>query len=188
MQPFEDQITRWLGPFTAEELIASFREMGTEWEKGLAILQECLRAQGKAGELQRQHAVAAAARLQFLSMDNVIEFYMLRDRLPDVEATARPSLIRRMRKVVLDDIRLAEQMKTYVALDCAIGFESEIYDYSYSAATIEAKIRHDRLSAATLVRWEKQGADMDVLHRSLPAPLPVKRPAPGWREWLAWGD
>lgn len=181
-------MSRWLGPFTAEEMIASFREMGTEWRKGLAILEECLRAQDKVGELRRQHAVAAAARLQFLSMANVIEFYALRERLRQTDAAGRLPLVRRMREVTQNDIRLAEEMKPYVALDCTIGFESEIYDYSYSEATIDAKIHHDRSTAATLARWEKEGVDAVVLNRTLPAPPPMPRKVETWREWLQWGD
>ena len=187
-QPFEDQVSRWLGPFTVEEMIASFREMASEWEKGLSILEECLGTQGKVVELRRQHAVAAAARLQFLSMANVMEFYTLRDRLQATGAAGRTPLIRRMREVTRDDMRLAEAMKRHLALDCVIGFESEIYDYSYSLETVEAKIRHDRRTVATLAEWEKAGIDAAVLNRVLPAPAPAPRPPVTWRDWLQWGD
>ena len=187
-QPYEDKLARWLGPFTADEMIASFREMAGEWTKGEAILAECLNASSPALDLRRQQAVAVAVRLQFLSMANVLEFYLLRERLKEAGAADSRTLVRRMRALVEDDIRLAQQMTPLVALDCTIGFESEIYDYSYSAALLDEKIRHDRGTLETLSRWEENGVQPEVLTRVLPAPAPA-RPAPeGWRDYLKWGD
>lgn len=188
-QPYEDQVSRWLGGFSADEMIASFREMGAEWTQGLEILEDCLRAQPDAPPLQKQHGVAAAARLQFLSMANVLEFYALRDRLSHADATGRQRMVRRMRALVEDDIALAEQMKRCVALDCTIGWESEIYDYSYSQPLLEDKIRHDRETLNTLARWEEKGVELEVLAAVLPRTAAPPRPGPvTWREWLRWGD
>jgi hypothetical protein len=187
-QPYEDKLSRWLGPFSADEMIASFREMGTRWSKGLQTLAECLRAQPNAPELKKQHAVAAAAKLQFLSMANVLEFYTLRDRLSHSDKAMQQQMVRRMRALTAADIAIAMEMKRYIALDCAIGWESEIYDYSYSDALIDDKIRHDSETLNTLARWEQTGVDVEVLATVLPTPA-RQRPAPGtWREWLCCGD
>ena len=79
-------------------------------------------------------------------------------------------------------------MKRCVALDCTIGWESEIYDYSYSEPLLEEKIRHDRETLKTLARWEETGVEPDVLATVLPTPG-TQRPGPaGWQEWLHWGD
>jgi hypothetical protein len=61
-QPYEDKVSRWTGAvllehvddlhFTAEEMIASFREIGVEWNKGLRVLAECLRTQPNVLDLQ----------------------------------------------------------------------------------------------------------------------------------------
>ena len=187
-QPYEDKIARWLGVFTAEEMIASFREMGAEWTKGLRTLADCLRRDLNIPSLQKQYAVAAAARLQFNSMANVLEFYTLRDRLLNADAAGRRQLIRRMRAVTEDDIAIAEEMRRYVALDCMIGWQSEIYDYSYSEPLLKDKIRNDRETLKTLTRWEKNGVESEVLTAILPTPAPP-RPAPiTYQDWLQWGD
>ena len=187
-QPFEDKVGRWLGPFTAEELISTFREMGGMWREGEALLAEALKARPDVPELRRQQAVAAAARLQFLSAANVIEFYSLRDRLRQADAEEQRHLLRRMRTAAEDDMALAEQMKPLVRLDCTVGFQSEIYDYCYTEAELEEKIRHDRQTLETLVRWETLGVEPQVLATVLPAPAATRTPAPSWREWLRWGD
>ena len=54
-------------------------------------------------------------------------------------------------------------VKRYVALDSTIGWESEIYDYSYSEPLLDEKIRHDRETLKTLARWEDTGIDPEVL-------------------------
>jgi hypothetical protein len=78
-------------------------------------------------------------------------------------------------------------MKDHVALDCIIGWESEIYDYSYSGLLLEAKIQHDRDILKTLERWEQQRIEPKVLAAVLPTAVP-QPPAPvTWRDWLRWG-
>jgi hypothetical protein len=182
-QPFEDQVSRWVGPFTAEELIASFREMAGIWNEGLSLLGQSLSSAKGNEALRREYGIAAAARIQFLSMANVMEFYTLRDRL-----SAEPGLVRRMHAVVEDDIRLAKEMAEYCRQDPVVGFQSEIYDYSFSPKLIAEKIRHDERTAATLARWEKSGVESAVLARMLPAVKPAPSVRPTWREWLRWGD
>jgi hypothetical protein len=187
-QPYEDKVSRWLGEFTAEEMIASFREMGAEWTKGLRTLADCLRGQPNVLDLQKHYAVAAAARLQFNSTANVMEFYMLRDRLLNADSAGRQRMVRRMRALTEDDIAIAEEMMRHVALDSSIGWQSEIYDYSYSESLLKDKIRHDRETVKTLARWEKKGVEPEVLTAVLPTPAPPS-PAPITnQDWLQWGD
>jgi hypothetical protein len=187
-QPFEDQVGRWVGPFTAEELIASFREMAGIWNEGLALLGQSLASVKGNQALRREYGVAAAARIQFLSMANVLEFYTLRDRLGSAAASDQLSIAGRMRAVVEDDIRLAREMTSYAAQDPMVGFQSEIYDYSFSPTLLGEKIRHDEGTVATLARWQKTGVDPAVLARTLPVAKPAPAPRPTWREWLRWGD
>jgi hypothetical protein len=49
-----------------------------------------------------------------------------------------------------------EEIVRNLAQSLTIGFESEIYDYSCSEATVDAKIRHDRGTVATLARWGRK--------------------------------
>ena len=187
-QPYEDQVARWLGPFTAEELIHSFRSMGDQWVQGLTVLSGCLKRAPSDQNLRKQYAVAAAARLQFLSMANVIEFYTTRDRLRQAPSGDQSSLVRRMRAIVESDIALAKEMKSHVAVDPSLGFESEMYYYSFSGPLLDEKIVHDTSTLRTLVRWEKSGVEPEVLATVLPVSVSSKHAAATWREWLRWGD
>lgn len=190
-QPYEDKFARWLGPFTAEELIRSFRQMGDQWMQGLSVLSSCVKQSQDDPELRRQYAIAAAARLQFLSMANVLDFYSMRDRLREAPAAEQAALVPRMRAVVENDIALAKEMKSHLALDPFIGFESENYNYSYSETLLEDKIVHDTATVRTLARWEKSGVEPEVLSAVLPTSVSTtsfKRAPASWRDWLRWGE
>ncbi len=193
-QPYEDAVSRWLGPFTAGELIRSFRAMAGEWTRGLVLLGECL-ADVPADESRRkQYAVAAAARIQFLSAANVIEFYTLRDRLRDGPSGRPRTLLKQMCAIVENDIVLAEEMKKHQAVEPFIGFHSEMLVWSYSRKLIEAKIRHDRKVLTRLRDWSRTGVDRRVLERVLPTRPPVRYQdtftdeSDRHRNWLKRGD
>jgi len=190
-QPFEDNVSRWLGPFTAEDLVDSYRKMGTRWQEGIDLLAEC-RGAASCGDFERQYAVAAAAKVQFLSTANVIEFYTLRDRLRDGPPSDHKELLARLSGLADDDLKLAEEMKLYQETEPAIGYQCEIMDYSFSLQLLDEKIRHTRHVLETLARWQKSGVELDVLKRSLPVkphaarqstPASPKDPDP-----LRWGD
>jgi hypothetical protein len=189
-QPYEDQIARWLGPFTVEELLDSFRRMGRRWQEGLDLLAECRREHPQVVELARQYAIAAAARVQFLSTANVIEFYWLRDALRDGPRSRQRDLLDRLCAVAQADIALAEEMKGYQAAVPAIGFHSEIFDYSFSPQLLADKIRHTRKTLETLERWQQMGVELNVLNASLPAPLatPSGPPSLNDPDPIRWSD
>ena len=156
------------------------------------MLDECRREYPHAVELNRPYAVAAAAGVQFRSAANVIEFYTLRDRLLKASASKREALVARLRQIVEDDLALAEEMKTYLAADAAIGFHSEMYDYSFSPELLDEKIRDTRQTLETSARWQRTGIEPDVLNRSLPAAQPSCPAKPsselGDQDPLRWGD
>jgi len=187
-QPYEDKVSRWLGPFTAEELIQSFRKMGDRWAQGVSILSGCMKESRNAPEFRKQLAVAAAIRLQFLSMANVLEFYTQRDRLREAPVSEHAALVRRMRAVVEDDIALAKEMKTHIAIDPALGFQSELHYYSYSEPLLEEKIARDTDTLRTLARWQKSGIEPQTLSAVLPAPVSTGRAVVTWRDYLRWGE
>ncbi|HEY3418833.1 MAG TPA: hypothetical protein VGM23_18315, partial [Armatimonadota bacterium] len=186
LQPFEDQYDRWHGQFTIQEVIDAYRAMATRWETGVdklrAVSQDDI-------ALRKQFAVAAAIHLQVRSAVNVIEFYLLRDLLGQDYAAAHPAIIERMRKVALDDILLAEEMKRYQEIDPAIGFESELYAYSFSPALLDAKIAQVKGMLKTLARWSQLGVELDLFSPiAAPTPCPTPIPHPAYQQWLRWGE
>ncbi|MDD5483315.1 MAG: hypothetical protein PHP98_06650 [Kiritimatiellae bacterium] len=190
VQPHEDRLERWLGPFTPEDLIKSFRTMGYDWNKGVRMIESIIRSFPAGPGLKKQYAVAAAAGLQFLSTANVIEFYQLRDYLHKSEPAVQKRLLRKMRNTVLDDIALARAMKKFLRMEIFIGFESEIYDYSYSGKLLDDKIKQAKKVLQTLSSWQKTGVDHSVLNRIIAGP---RQPAltereKNYKQWIKYGD
>ncbi len=141
IQPFEDNPTRWLGIFTEKELISCFRSMAEEWGKGLRLLKHAAERSREETAL-RQLGVAKAVWIQFRSCANVIEFYTIRNLSAWREKTKGKSQRARMRAIAIDEISLGSQMIKLLRHDPTLGFQSELYYFSFSENLIAAKIRH----------------------------------------------
>jgi hypothetical protein len=140
LQPYEDRIGRWLGVFSADEIIKSFRSMASVWSMGLEMLRPVAATFARNAPPMRQLAVAEALRIQFASCANVYEFYKLRDELPEMTRNDKLKAYKRMEIVALDDIDLAEKMKSFIRIEPSIGFQAEMRYYSFSEKLIDAKI------------------------------------------------
>jgi hypothetical protein len=186
-QPFEDGVNRWTGPFTSDQLAKSFREIVSRWQKGLDLLRPLLDAKSTV-ELRRQYIISAAVSVQLTSAANVFDFYTLRDRLITANEEDEHTLVQQMIVVVESDIAKAHEMHEYATTDSAIGFESEIYDYSYSPTLLHEKIAHDSVTLRKLKLWEQNGVDRTVLLSELPSQHIPEKPLLTWRNWLQWGD
>lgn len=183
-QPFEDQVKRWLGPYTVDEVVGCFRSMGDAWIDGVDALNAALRETAGNPELKKQTAVATALRIQCLSAADSYEFYALRDRLLEADSDERLALVNRMRDVAEHSLNLALQMKPLLAVDPAIGFHSEMFAYSYSVADLDAKIVQVCDMLEILAQWERDGVDTAVLQRTVEH---VERQRPDRRP-DRWGD
>lgn len=162
-QPFEDQYQRWLGFYTLEEITGSFREMARIWEIGLQKIAAIVAERAGKNELYRQYAVAKAVQIQCLTTANVYEFYALRDQLRSAEPSAQSDIMSRMKNVARNDLQLAKTMIELLAVDPTIGFESEIYAFSYSHPLITEKIIQVEDMLSTLARWQRDGVDKTAL-------------------------
>ena len=97
-------------------------------------------------------------------------------------------------------------MKSLIAAEPMLCFESELLGNSFDTALLDEKIRHDQRTAATLQRWLVEGVDLATLGRTLPTPPPppdgltVRRQfvaaanpgaataLPAHQLWLLWGE
>jgi hypothetical protein len=166
-QPWEDRMSRWVGPYTPKEIFDAFRDMAERWNGGLEKLRSARKRAGDESELDRQVAVASAIRLHFLSAANVYEFYALRDRLLEEDASGHPAMLKRMQEVARDDVRIAQGMRDLLDAEPRLGFESEIFDYSYSGSLLEEKILQVQDMLPTLARWEREGIEPETLKRTV---------------------
>jgi hypothetical protein len=166
-QFFAYEPEKWLGAFTADEVVRSFRDMAGRWEGGLGDLKAALEGAGDRPELKAQYAVASGIRLHLLSAANVYEFYSLRDRLLPSPKAARPAILRRLGEVTEQEIAVAEEMRKWLLAEPFLGFESELYAWSCSAPLVDEKLRRARDVLATLRRWEGSGVEEAVLRRTV---------------------
>ena len=141
--------------------------MAQRWEIGLQKLESARAHAGDEPELDRQIAVASAIRLHFLAAANVYEFYDLRDRLPASDAAAHPAMLARMQTVARDDLAVTRQMTGLLAVEPRLGFESEIFDFSYTRALLEEKLLQVEDMLPTLALWQQHGIDTEVLERTV---------------------
>jgi hypothetical protein len=167
LQPWEDQVARWIGHFTPEEVIQSFRDIAKHWLAGEAALQACLAGFGADPALTRQVAGAAAVRIHVLAAANVYEFYACRDRLLAAPESERPALLKRMQTAATENAALAGEMKKHMAADARLGFHSELYVYSYSPESLDEQNRQIGDLLQTLSNWEQTGIDPAVLQRTV---------------------
>jgi len=139
-QPYEDRQEKWLGGFTPDELMDSYRAMAYEWEKGLELFREVVGRRANLDIANKSLAVAEALWIQFRSCANVIEFYKLRDALPAMDKLQIHSTCLRMKELAQNDMALAEAMKPFIEIEPIIGFQSEMQCYSFSKKLIDEKI------------------------------------------------
>jgi len=178
-QPFEDRVSRWLGPFTATELIRQFRAMARQWSAGLNTMRDCLATNPGSADLRRQYAVAAATRLQFLSAANAIEFYALRD-------APSPATLRHLRAIVIDDIALAREMQRQLRVEPFIGFHTEMLAYSYSGPLLDAKRRQSRRTLKLLDQWLRTGRRPRSLKDDIQPPIAPTRKGTSYDKWVRY--
>jgi hypothetical protein len=166
-QPFEDQYTRWLGDYTVEQITGSFREMARLWQIGIDRLESIPMQEGPSREPARQIAVAKAVRLQCLSAANVYEFYALRDQLKISAETAHPAILERLEDVAKDELAVCGQVRALLSIDPTLGFESEIYDFSYSISLIDQKMLQVSQMLPIVARWRRGGVEREILERTV---------------------
>lgn len=140
IQPYEDNLGKWLGAFTADEIIQSFRAMAIQWDRGVELLRSVIANFAENSPQTRQLAVAEAIRIQFASCANVYEFYKIREDLPKMKRCAIKKAYERMEALALSEIQLAASMKPLIEIEPSIGFQAEMRYYSFSAKLIDVKI------------------------------------------------
>jgi len=80
-----------------------------------------------------------------------------------------------MQAVAKDDIRMAEEMKTLLLIEPALGFASELFAFSYSKKLLEEKILQVQEMLPTLARWERNGVEQETLSRTVEEAEGLKR-------------
>lgn len=158
LQPFEDRVDRWLGPYTVAEIVESFRGMAASWQDAVALLPE-----PRDDAQRRQAAVAAACCLHFLAAAGVYEFYALRNQLLERHVSEHAALLTSMKAIGEESIRIAEEMAALQRTEPAIGHHPEMYTFTYNASSLAEKVAAVRDVLTVLDGWLENGIDVDIL-------------------------
>lgn len=118
-----------LGSHTMEECFTLCHSMQSKWKEGLAHLQR-ISGCGKDDESREQLSVAKALALLFESGTNIVEFYLLREKLGRGEGNAM-ELLARMREIFAVEKANSLKLCELCEADSRLGFHSEAETYQF---------------------------------------------------------
>ena len=125
-----DVIGECLGNHTLEEAVILTRRMADGWEKGLKLWQSC----GSHPDI----GVAEALSIQFRSASDILNFYLLREKLI---AGIRPATtLDAMEEIVRREIGNSERLIPLCKADSRLGFHSEAESHQYDPDRLHWRI------------------------------------------------
>ena len=125
-----DVIGECLGNHTLEEAVILTRRMADGWEKGLKLWQSC----GSHPDI----GVAEALSIQFRSASDILNFYLLREKLI---AGIRPAAtLDAMEEIVRREIGNSERLIPLCKADSRLGFHSEAESHQYDPDRLHWRI------------------------------------------------
>ena len=132
MHPRGDDLSRSLGQFTLEEVIALFTDLLAGWQRGVERLAPAL-APCRSESARLELGVARMVGHCYRSARNVFQTYRLRRDRP-ADAAEQFSAI------VQDEIANLEGALPLIEADPRLGFHAECQAYQYDAAGVRAKL------------------------------------------------
>ena len=125
-----DVIGECLGNHTLEEAVILTRRMADGWGKGLKLWQSC----GSHPDI----GVAEALSIQFRSASDILNFYLLREKLI---AGIRPAAtLDAMEEIVRREIGNSERLIPLCKADSRLGFHSEAESHQYDPDRLHWRI------------------------------------------------
>ncbi len=130
--PSGDRVGECIGDvLTLEEVVELTRRITTSWEKGVEILTSLQDNYKNDPERLADINVAKALGIQFRSGYNILNFYLLRERMLRMEGMERLDILKQLKGIIKDEINLDEQLLTLCEKDSRLGFHSEAEGYKY---------------------------------------------------------
>ena len=130
--PSGDRIGESLGRIlTHEENVELCRRMTFSWDKGIEIFDELKSRYSDNPERILDIGVAKALGIQFRSGYNILNFYLLREKMFRMDGRERLEILQQMKNIVKEEIALNEELLELCIRDSRIGFHSEAEGYKY---------------------------------------------------------
>jgi len=125
------------GVLTLEEVVELAHRMTTSWDKGVQIFKKLESKYSNEKERVLDIGVAKALGIQFRSGYNILNFYMLRERMLRMDGRERLDILNQLTDIIKEEIALDEQLLVLCKNDSRLGFHSEAEGYKYFPEKIE---------------------------------------------------
>jgi hypothetical protein len=130
--PSGDRIGECIGDvLTLEEVVELTRRMTTGWEKGMVVLKGLQDHYTNEPERLLDIGVAQALGIQLRSGYNILNFYLLREKMIRLEGRQRLDILNEITEIIKEEIKLDKQLLELCEKDSRLGFHSEAEGYKY---------------------------------------------------------
>jgi len=135
--PSGDRVGECIGDvLTLDEVVELTRLMTTTYEKGMVILRGLKDNYTNEPERLKDFGVAEALGIQLRSGYNILNFYLLREKMFRMDGKQRLDVLQQMEDIIKEEINLDEQLLRLCENDSRLGFHSEAEGYKYFPAKI----------------------------------------------------
>jgi hypothetical protein len=140
--PSGDRIGECIGDvLTLEETVELTRRMTTSWEKGMTIFNGLKNEYMNEPDRLLDIGVAQALGIQLRSGYNILNFYLLREKMLRMEGMERLKILTQLVDIIQDELDQDEQLLVLCANDSRLGFHSEAEGYKYFPEKIRWRMR-----------------------------------------------
>ena len=127
-----DRVGECIGEtLTLEEVVELTRRLSASWEKGMAIFNRLKGNYANEPERLLDIGVAQALFIQFRSGYNILNFYLLREKMFRMEGKQRLEPLDQLCKILREEMELNKQLLLLCEKDSRLGFHSEAEGYKY---------------------------------------------------------
>jgi len=143
--PSGDRVGECIGEvLTLEEAVELTRRMTTSWEKGLEIFSGIKNNYDNEPERLSDIGVAQAIGIQLRSGYNILDFYLLREKMFRMEGRERIDILNNLSTIIREEIELDKQLLLLCENDSRLGFHSEAEGYKYFPEKIRWRMQQLR--------------------------------------------
>jgi hypothetical protein len=132
------------GVLSLEEVVELANRMATSWDKGVQIFEEIRQNYANDRERLLDIGVAKALGIQFRSGYNILNFYMLREKMFRMDGKERLDILNQLTDIIEEEIAMNEELLVLCKNDSRLGFHSEAEGYKYFPAKIEWRMEELR--------------------------------------------
>ena len=140
--PSGDRIGECTGDvLTLEEVVELTRRMTSSWEKGMTILNGIRDNYVNEPDRLLDIGVAQALGIQIRSGYNILNFYLLREKMFRMAGMERLKILDQLGSIIRDETELDRQLLALCEKDSRLGFHSEAEGYKYFPEKIKWRMQ-----------------------------------------------